>query len=146
MSRLTRNDSFALLIGVCIVAFTCMSMALTGGSALAATKATTTPIGVHGYDISLFATGTKTYYNPDSVEIVGKYVFVAYTNNALPDGSNHVPSTIVAYDRSGKLVHIFNVNGRCDGLRYNPYSKQLWATSLTSCASFLKTRSNRVIE
>lgn len=129
MSRLTRKGSFALLTSVCIVALICMSMALTGGSALAATRATTTPIGPHGYDISLFAKGTTKYYNPDSVEIVGKYVFVTYTNNALPDGSNHVPSTIVVYDHSGKLLRMFNVSGRCDGLRYNPYSKQLWATS-----------------
>jgi hypothetical protein len=103
---------------------------LKSGSTLAVTKATTTtPIGLYGYDISLFATGTTKYYNPDSVEVVGKYVFVAYTNNALPDGSNHVPSTIVAYDHSGKLLRMFNVNGRCDGLRYNPYTQQLWATS-----------------
>jgi hypothetical protein len=35
MSRLTRNGSFALLTSVCVLALTCMSLALTGGSALA---------------------------------------------------------------------------------------------------------------
>jgi len=132
MSRFTRKGSFALLIAICIVALAVMSISAASGSASAATRATTTqttPIGLHGYDISLFAQGTKKYYNPDSVEVVGKYVFVGYQNNGLPDGSNHVPSTIVAYTLSGKVVHVLNITGHCDGLRYDPYTKQLWATS-----------------
>lgn len=129
MSRFTRKGSFILLVAVCVIALTLMSMGLTSGSATAATQATTTPIGLHGYDISLFAKGTKAYYNPDSVEVVGNYVFVGYQNGGLPDGSNHVPSTIVAYTLSGKIVHMLNVSGHCDGLRYDPYTKQLWATS-----------------
>lgn len=129
MSRFTRKGSFFLLVATCVFALTLMSVGLTGGSALAATKATTTPIGLHGYDISLFAQGTKTYYNPDDIEVVGNYVFVVYQNGSLPDGSNHLPSTIVAYTLSGKFVHSISVNGHSDGLRYDPYTKQLWATS-----------------
>ena len=129
MSRFARKGSFILLIALCVFALTLMSMGLTGESASASTTATTAPIGLHGYDISLFAKDTKKYYNPDSIEVVGKYVFVGYQNNGLPDGSNHVPSTIVAYDLSGNVVHILNVTGHCDGLRYDPYTKQLWATS-----------------
>ena len=129
MSRFTRKGSFILLIALCVFALTLMSMGLTSGSALAATTATATPIGLHGYDVSLFAQGTKTYYNPDDIEVVGKYVVVAYQNGSLPDGSNHLPSTIVAYTLTGKFVHSVSVNGHCDGLRYDPYTKQLWATS-----------------
>ncbi len=105
-------------------------MDFTSGSALAAAKTTTTaPIGLHGYHISLFARGTKTYYNPDDIEVVRNYVFVEYQNASLPDGSNHLQSTIAAYTLSGKLIHRVNVNGHSDGMRYNPYTKQLWVTS-----------------
>jgi hypothetical protein len=130
MSRFTRKGSFVLLTALCAFALMFMSIDFTSGSVLAATKTTTTtPIGLHGYDISLFAQGTKTYYNPDDIEVVGNYVFVVYQNGSLPDGSNHLPSTIVAYTLSGKFVHSVNVNGHSDGLRYDPYTKQLWATS-----------------
>lgn len=129
MSRFTRKVSFALFIGVSVFALTLMGMGLTRASAPVATKAATTPIGLHGYDIRLFAQGTKTYYNPDDIEVVGKYVFVVYQNGSLPDGSNHLPSTVVAYTLSGKFVHSIKVNGHSDGLRYDPYTKQLWVTS-----------------
>ncbi|HCI82016.1 MAG TPA: hypothetical protein DHW02_20260 [Ktedonobacter sp.] len=130
MSRFTRKGSFILLIAVCVLALTLMSMGMKGANATAAVQTpTTTPIGLHGYDISIFAKGTKAYYNPDDIEVVGKYVFVVYQNGSLPDGSNHLPSTIVAYTLSGKYVHSISINGHSDGLRYDPYTKQLWATS-----------------
>jgi hypothetical protein len=130
MSRFISKGSFVLLTALYAFAFMFMSIVFTSGSALAATQTTTpTPIGLHGYTISRFAQGTKTYYNPDDLEVVGNHVFVAYQNGGLPDGSNHIPSTIVAYTLSGKIVHKVSVNGHCDGLRYNPYTKQLWATS-----------------
>jgi hypothetical protein len=68
----------------------------------------TTPIGQHGYNISLFAAGSETYYNPDSVEIVGKYVFVAYTNNALPDGSKQLWAT--SNEDANPLLTVINLS------------------------------------
>ena len=97
------------------------------------------PVGLHGYDISLFAQGTKTYYNPDDIEVVGSQVFVEYQNASVPDGSNHLPSTIVAYTLSGGFVHSVSVNGHSDGMRYNPNTKQLWVTSNEDANPILTT-------
>ncbi len=140
MSHFTRKGSFVLLSALCAFALMFISMGFTSGSVFAAAKTTTpTPIGLHGYDISLFTQGTKTYYNPDDIEVARNYVFVEYQNGSLPDGSNHLQSTIVAYTLSGKLVHRVNVNGHADGLRYNPYTKQLWATSNEDANPILTT-------
>jgi hypothetical protein len=129
MFGFTRRGSYALVVALCVFALTLMGMGLSGATATQATTQTALPVGVHGYDVNVFARGTKKYYNPDSVEVVGKYVFVGYQNNGLPDGSNHVPSTIVAYTFYGQVVHVLSVPGHCDGLRYDPYTHQLWATS-----------------
>jgi hypothetical protein len=37
-----------------------------------------------------------------------------------------VPSYIVKYDRSGNMLGQVPLIGRCDGMRLNPYTNQLW--------------------
>src|SRR5260221_367354 len=130
MPQFTRKGSFALFITICVIAITEMGMELKSSSTMqATTHAMVTPVGIQGYDIRLFATGTKQYFGPDSVEVVGNTVYVGYQNGGLPDGSDHVPSTIVAYTLDGHIVHMLNVSGHCDGLRFDPFTNQLWATS-----------------
>ncbi len=72
----------------------------------------------------LFIRGSKTLYNPDGLVVTPTNVYVAWQGQ-----SDHLPgpSTIVKYDRSGKQLGSVAINGRCDGLRLNPATNQLWA-------------------
>ena len=82
-----------------------------------------------GYHVSIFAQGTTSYFNPDSIDVTGKYVYVGYQNITAKDGTDNKTSTIVQYTRTGQAVHTFTVLGHCDGLRFNPDTHLLWATS-----------------
>ncbi|MBV9706655.1 MAG: hypothetical protein JO125_04535 [Chloroflexi bacterium] len=126
MFAFVRRGPIALLITLCVSALVLMAMGTTSGSA---TPSAISALGVPGYAISVFAKGTKTYYNPDSVEVVGKYVYVGYQNTTAKDGSDKKSSTVVQYTLQGKVVRTFSVLGHCDGLRYDPYTHVLWATS-----------------
>jgi hypothetical protein len=84
-------------------------------------------VGPPSYHISLFAKGTSSYFNPDSITVDGKHIFVSYMNNTLHDGSDHQPSTIVEYNDSKQVLHIFSVLGHCDGLRVDPTTHLVWA-------------------
>jgi hypothetical protein len=57
---------------------------------------------------------------PDSIEVVGNSVWVAYGNNGNPDGSNGAKSQIVEYSSAGKVKLNLTVTGHNDGLRLNP--------------------------
>jgi hypothetical protein len=56
-------------------------------------------------------------------------VYVGYQNSTAKDGTDNKTSTIVQYTRRGQVIHIFTVLGHCDGLRFNPSTHLLWATS-----------------
>ncbi len=72
----------------------------------------------------LFVRGTTTLYNPDGIVVTQNNVFVDWQGQ-----SDHLPgpSTIVKYDRAGHVVGSVALTGRCDGLRLNRYTGQLWA-------------------
>ena len=92
-------------------------------------SATATPlpvVAVPGYQVSVFATGTSAYSNPDSLTTDGTHVYVGYQNVTAKDGSDNFTSTVVEYTRQGTVVRTFTVLGHCDGLRYNPQTRQLW--------------------
>ncbi|MBV9689267.1 MAG: hypothetical protein JO202_06105 [Ktedonobacteraceae bacterium] len=126
MFAFVRRGPIALMIAFCVSALVLMGMGYASGSAV---PSGTSVLGLPGYTISVFAKGTKSYYNPDSAEVVGKYAYVGYQNSTAKDGSDKKSSTIVQYTLQGKVVHTFNVPGHCDGLRYDPYTHVLWATS-----------------
>lgn len=77
------------------------------------------------FTVNIFAQGTSSLYNPDAVVVTSTNVFVAYQNNS--DTVKGVPSIIVKYDRSGNMLGQVPLIGRCDGMRLNPYTNQLWA-------------------
>jgi len=81
------------------------------------------------YEVSIFAKGTSSYFNPDSVEVVGHSVYIGYQNKTAKDGTDNNFSTIVQYTLQGTIVREFFVKGHCDGLRFDPYTHLLWATS-----------------
>jgi hypothetical protein len=86
-------------------------------------------VALQGFQISLFASSTSSYTHPDSVDVDGDHVFIGYQNVTAKDGTDHKFSTIVEYTMDGKVVKTFSVSGHCDGLRVDPSTHLLWATS-----------------
>jgi hypothetical protein len=82
-----------------------------------------------GYTVTVFAQGTSSYLNPDSIDVTENFVFVGYQNITAKDGTDNKTSTIVQYTLDGKVVQTFSVLGHCDGLRFNQETGLLWATS-----------------
>ncbi len=103
------------------------------------------PVAAAGYGVSLFAKGTAftkgmaAYFNPDSIVANAQHVFVGYQNNGNPDGSNHKSSTVVEYTLQGRVVQTFSVPGHNDGLRIDPSTGLLWATSNEDANALLTT-------
>lgn len=68
----------------------------------------------------------------------GKFLYVAFQNATNPDGTGG-DSTIAQYKRNGGLVQTINVPGRCDGMRWNPYTNLMWLTVNEDANSALYT-------
>ena len=81
------------------------------------------------FTATVFATGADVSGTaPDSITVGGGHVFVEYGNgskSSAPLGKGGA-STIAEYDLSGNLTDSFSVLGSADGVRYNPYTNQLW--------------------
>jgi hypothetical protein len=63
---------------------------------------------------------------PDSITIENGSYFVEYGNGADSTGAGG-SSTIVQYDKAGNIEHSYTIAGSVDGLKYNPYTKEIWA-------------------
>lgn len=94
------------------------------------------PITTAGYTISVFAQGIG-YTHPDSIALVGNSVFVTYTNNVAPDGTDGKSSTVVQYDMNGSVLHQYSLLGSNDGLKYDSSTGLLWATHNEDGNSFI---------
>jgi hypothetical protein len=90
---------------------------------MAAAQVTATP----PYTVSVFATSVPhVYYQPDSIAVSNRHVFIGYGNNATPDGlKGH--STIVEYAMDGTVLHKMNIKGHNDGLKVDPKTNLLWS-------------------
>lgn len=97
------------------------------GCASAGTQTTVTAPA--GYHVCLFASSTSSYSHPDSVVVDGANVFIGFQNITAKDGADHKSSTIVEYDRHGKVLKKFTVAGHQDGLRMDPTTHVLWSLS-----------------
>lgn len=128
-TKVVRIGTVIGMIVLCLVSLILVSKSAGAAPSTPKAIASTIPVALPGYKINVFARGTTANYNPDSIEIAGKYVYVAYQNAAIPDGSNHKNSTIVQYTKEGHVVHMFTVPGHNDGMRFNPYTHLLWASS-----------------
>ncbi len=80
-----------------------------------------------GYTVTVFARGTSTLTNPDAVVSTGGWTYVAYQNKTSATGGGG-DSTIVKYGSDGTIHHTWNLAGRIDGMRFNPYDGLMWAT------------------
>jgi hypothetical protein len=79
------------------------------------------------YQLSVFASAPQGLSAPDSIAVLGNWVFVGYGDNHMPDGSDGLSSQVVQYDMNGNLLHIYTVTGHNDGLKVDPSTLQLWA-------------------
>lgn len=131
LSIIVRAATVILIVAVCVTALTLVNSQTSAHNNSASTKSSNVNgvVALSNYDISVFAKGNKDYYNPDSVDVAGKYVYIGYQNTTAKDGTDNKNSTIVQYTKDGKVVHTFSVPGHCDGLRYNRSTNLLWATS-----------------
>jgi hypothetical protein len=94
----------------------------------------TTVVAEPGYSVTLWASGTADYFNPDSIDYDGAHYWVGFQNKTTKDGTDGgagfgTKSTIVEYGSDGSVVAKYSMPGHCDGLRYDPQGHKVWATS-----------------
>jgi hypothetical protein len=76
--------------------------------------------------ISTLAIAPSGSNSPDSITVANGDIWVAYTDGADSTGlSGH--STIVEYDRSGHVDQTYQINGYVDGLKFDPFTGEIWA-------------------
>jgi hypothetical protein len=78
------------------------------------------------YTVTVFAAPPAGLSNPDSITTARGKIYVVYANLTNPDGTGGT-STIVEYSKTGKMLRTFEVTGKADGLKYNPFDHKLWA-------------------
>ena len=76
-------------------------------------------------NVKTFAAGSKGSA-PDSITTANGTFFVEYGNGANSKGGNG-SSTIVQYDKAGHVETTYTIPGSVDGLKFNPYTGQIWA-------------------
>jgi hypothetical protein len=91
-------------------------------------------VGLAGYTVTVFTTGGAVYSHPDSLELDGTHVWVGYNMGVkAKDGTDAGPpynSAVVEYNLDGSLAgKSFTIPGHCDGVRVNPATHVVWATS-----------------
>jgi hypothetical protein len=69
---------------------------------------------------------------PDDITTLGGLLYTAFQNGVGPQGQastdGNLDSTIVAFTRSGRAVHQWDVRGKCDGLTADPWTGTVIAT------------------
>jgi hypothetical protein len=111
------------LNGARIARLSCLAFVLFGFSQMVkATPVTTDP----NYTVSVFANAPAGLSNPDSITSFQGTIFVEYANGTQPDGTGG-SSSIVQFDSTGKVVlHTYQVVGKSDGMKFNPYDGKIW--------------------
>jgi hypothetical protein len=82
-----------------------------------------------GYSVRVWAMGTADFSHPDSLERDGNDIWVGYQNVTAKDGTDGKSSTVVEYNLHGHVERTFAVPGHCDGVRIDPATHIVWATS-----------------
>ena len=90
-----------------------------------------------GYLVTLFAKGNSQLSNPDPIVAQGGFTYVAYQNASGATGGGF--STIVQYNGPNHISKQIRVAGRCDGMRFNPYTHEMWITRNEDGSSSLVT-------
>ena len=84
---------------------------------------------LHGYSVKVWVKGTADFKNPDAIEYDRGHIWVGYQNVTSKTGNDGKFSTVVEYDAEGALLRTFAVPGHCDGLRIDPVTYTVWASS-----------------
>ncbi|HEX4585736.1 MAG TPA: hypothetical protein VH183_12975 [Burkholderiaceae bacterium] len=116
---MARQRWVASLVGLSLLVAPFFASAQEGG-ALPALK---------GYSVRVWAGPDPRFSNPDSIEVDGDRVWVGYQNVTSKTGNDGKSSTVVEYDRRGTVLHLYSVPGHCDGLRIDPATHLVWASS-----------------
>jgi hypothetical protein len=74
----------------------------------------------------IFASAPGGASAPDSIATEHGTFFVEYGNGADSTGAKG-SSSIVQYDKAGHVEHTYSISGSVDGLKFNPYTGQIWA-------------------
>jgi hypothetical protein len=77
------------------------------------------------YTVSVFANAPTGLTNPDSITSFQGTIFVEYANGTQPDGTGG-DSTIVQFSPTGQVLHTYQVVGKSDGMKYNPFDGKIW--------------------
>jgi hypothetical protein len=84
---------------------------------------------------------------PDDITSLGRDVFVTFQNGVGPQGeassTGNLDSTIVEFTPSGKVVHQWDLRGKCDGLTADPETGTVVATVNEDLKSSLYTIKRR---
>jgi hypothetical protein len=75
------------------------------------------PVAQQPYTLSVFATSTAQYSQPDSIVQWRNRILVGFSNGVSKTGSDGKSSTIVEYSLNGNVLRTFSVTGHNDGLR-----------------------------
>jgi hypothetical protein len=111
-----------LLRGARIAHLSCIALVLLGFSQMVKAQPTVTS---PDYSVSVFVGPQAGLTNPDSIAAFRGTIFVEYANATQPDGSGG-HSSIVQFDLTGKVLHTYQVVGKSDGMKFNPYDEKLW--------------------
>jgi hypothetical protein len=111
-----------LFRGAGIAHFSCLAFVLLGFSQMVKAQPTTTS---SDYSVSVFVGPQTGLTNPDSITAFEGTIFVEYANATQPDGTGG-NSSIVQFDSTGKVLHTYQVVGKSDGMKFNPYDGKIW--------------------
>lgn len=98
-----------------------------GAVGAASLAAAATPQAALSYTLGVFAAAPSGLSAPDSVAVLDDHVFVGYGDGHKPDGSDGLNSQVVEFTMDGEMVRTFTVRGHNDGLKVDPYTRELWA-------------------
>src|ERR1700751_5395954 len=111
------------LSGARIAQLSCIGVVLLGFSQTVQAGPTSTS---SDYSVAVFATSPSTFItNPDFITSFQGTVWVGYQNGSTPTGGGS--SDIVQFDPTGKALKTYKLNGRNDGLKYNPFDGKIYA-------------------
>ncbi len=75
---------------------------------------------------------TEPLTKPDDLTVLGHHLFVAFQNGVGPQGEpstdGNTDSTVVEFTAGGKVIHQWNLHGKCDGITADPQRGELIAT------------------
>jgi hypothetical protein len=78
------------------------------------------------YSVAVFAKAPDGFTSPDSITTYQGTIWVGYQNSTFPNGTGGM-SNIVQFSPTGKVLKIYSVWGRNDGLKFNPFDGKIYA-------------------